>query len=59
MSTGLERLLRSLDPVQTYDQNARRADDAVNSFPFAKGLVTDWEEFKSCLVGFFAMSRPV
>lgn len=53
MSTGLARLLESIDPIRTYDENARRADDAVNSFHFAKGRIGDWEEFRTCLIEFF------
>ena len=52
MPTKLDQLLESIDPQRTLDETDARVDRAVNTFSWEKGLITDWSEFKACLVGF-------
>jgi hypothetical protein len=52
MRTTLERVLQSIDPARTWDEVGARADDAINSFPLAKSCITEWNEFRSCMIQF-------
>jgi len=67
MATDLERLLQQLDPDRTIEATYRRADEAINSFPLRQARITQWNEFRGCLVEFIGhvessilrMERPV
>ncbi len=52
MESKLQRLLDSIDPARTLDLTAARADEAVNSFRSDTGIITDWGQFRRCLVRF-------
>lgn len=52
MSTKLERLLDSIDPAQTLAEVDARVDEAFNSYPVCAARITEWEEFRACLVRF-------
>ncbi len=47
--TGLDDLLRSIDPNNTLEDARRRADEALDSFESRKGTIEDWEEFRGFL----------
>ena len=53
MPIQLEQLLTDIDPSRTYDKTFARVDEAINTFSFNRGQITDWEEFKDCLTKFF------
>ena len=53
MSTRLGQLLDSIDPAMTFDVTSNRADEALNSFDFDAGQITDWNDFKACIADFF------
>ena len=53
MSTRLEQLLARIDPKMTLDQTAARADQALNTFSWGSGQITDRSEFEDCLTDFF------
>ncbi len=50
--TGLDQLLESIDPQKTLDETDARADEAVNSFPLTRAQLTQWDEFRICLITF-------
>ena len=50
MSTILVQFLATIDPRRTIEPTLRRADDAVNSFVFCGAQITDWDEFRACVV---------
>jgi len=52
MNSPLQRLLRAIDPAQTYEQCARRSNDALNTFKMPPALITDWYRFQGCLIRF-------
>ncbi len=52
MASRLEQLLDSLDPDRTLNEVARRADEAINTFPSPGSQITDWDEFFRCLARF-------
>jgi len=52
MVNKLERLLDSLDPDRTLNEVARRADEAMNTFPLPSSQIADWEAFRRCLIRF-------
>ena len=52
MASRLDQLLDSIHPSKTLDETARRADEAINTFRCDRGLITDWEEFRSLLIDF-------
>ena len=54
MSTGLDKLLDTLDPARVLDQVSMRVDEAVNSFPMPDVPVGSWDQFRACLVSFVA-----
>jgi len=49
MNTRLEQLLASIAPDRTLEELGRRVDAALNTFD-APSQITNWEEFRSCLV---------
>ena len=53
MSTKLEQLLARIDPEVTLDSTAALADNAMNTFSFGPGQITDRKEFEDYLTDFF------
>ena len=53
MSTKLERLLADIDPKATLNRTASLADNAMNTFSFGSGQVTDRKDFEERLTDFF------
>ena len=53
MPTQLDRLLESIHPRRTLIETARRADEALNSFPINRSQITDWDEFRDCVAAFY------
>ena len=53
MATTLDQLLETIAPNRTLDEVAARADAAMASFDFGAAVTATWEEFGSCLGGFF------
>jgi len=49
---SLEQLIESLDPQRTLDEADARADEAINSFPLQDAALTQWDEFRRCLINF-------
>ena len=52
MASKLKSLLANLDPVQTYDDLNRRADEALNTFDMPVGAIVQWCVFQSLLARF-------
>jgi hypothetical protein len=52
MDSPLQRLLRAVDPSRTYEQCARCADEAINTFVMPPAQITDWYRFQGCLIRF-------
>lgn len=52
MATKLQRLLDSIDPARTLAEVDARVDEAFNSCPASAARITEWEEFRTCLVRF-------
>lgn len=52
MTTKLDQLLESIHPGRVYGNTDRRTDEAINSFVVEKGRITDWDEFRKCVVRF-------
>ena len=52
MASALKELLDSIHPKRTLDQTARRADEAINTSPVKAARVTDWDEFRQCIIRF-------
>ena len=52
MITRLDQLLDSIHPGRTLEEIDRRADNAINSFPAGAAQISDWLEFRACLVRF-------
>ena len=53
MPTKLEQLLEKIDPKLTLDKTSALADNAMNTFSFGSGQMTDRKEFEDCLTDFF------
>ena len=53
MPTKLEQLLAKIDPKLTLDKTSALADNAMNTFSFGSGQMTDRKEFEDCLTDFF------
>ena len=53
MPTKLEQLLARIDPKVTLDKTSALADNAMNTFSFGSGQITDRKEFENCLTDFF------
>jgi len=52
MGSDLKKLLDSIHPKRTLDQTSGRADEAMNTFSAGSSRITDWDEFRRCLVRF-------
>lgn len=52
MAGGLAELLGSIDPPRTLEEIARRADEALGSFTPPASLITEWDEFRRCVLEF-------
>jgi len=52
MSTKLDNLLGSIHPARTIEQISKRADEAVNTFGIESAQITDWDQFRHCLIRF-------
>ena len=52
MGRGLKELLDSIHPRRTLDQTAGRADEAINTFSAGSSQITDWDEFRRCVIRF-------
>jgi hypothetical protein len=52
MKPELKELLDSIHPQRTLDQTAGRADEAINTFSAGGSQITDWDEFRRCMVRF-------
>ena len=48
----LKELLGSIHPRRTLDETARRADEAINTSPIKAARITDWDEFRQCIIRF-------
>ena len=67
MSSKLDRLLETLEPARVLDEVSARVDSAMNAFCPPRAQITDWEQFKACLVAFVTqveskvlrLARPV
>lgn len=52
MSTKLDRLLDSIHPHRTLDVVDARTDEAVNTFHANTAVITDFNDFRACLIKF-------
>lgn len=52
MQTKLDRLLESIDPERTLEENDRRVDEALNGFQSPAAVITNWDRFRDCLIRF-------
>lgn len=52
MGSGLKELLDGIHPRRTLDQTAGRADEAINTFSAGSSQITDWDEFRRCVLRF-------
>ena len=52
MRDKLKELLDSIHPSRTLDQTAGRADEAINTFSAGRSQITDWDEFRRCVIRF-------
>ena len=52
MRDELKELLDSIHPSRTLDQTAGRADEAINTFSAGSSQITDWDEFRRCVIRF-------
>ena len=50
VNSKLDQLLDSIDPERTLDEVDRRADDAITSFGFESGRITDWSAYQKTLI---------
>jgi hypothetical protein len=50
MATKLDELLASIHPVRTFQETAQRSDEALNSLGMDRAQITDWEEFRQCVI---------
>jgi hypothetical protein len=50
MTTKLDELLASIHPARTLQETARRSDEALNSLGMNRAQITDWEEFRRCVI---------
>jgi len=53
MRSKLEHLLATITPERTYNETARRADDALNAFLAPGALLDRWDVFQSCMAQFY------
>lgn len=59
METKLEQLLTEIDPKLTLDKTSALADNAMNTFSFGSGHITDRDEFENCLTDFFCHADSI
>ena len=52
MRPKLKELLDSIHPRRTLDKTAGRADEAINTFSAGRSQITDWDEFRRCIIRF-------
>ena len=52
MGGGLKELLDSIHPRRSLDRTAGRADEAINTFSTGGSQITDWDEFRQCIIRF-------
>ena len=52
VATRLDQLLDSINPRRTIEEVARRADEAINAFSVPTSKITDWDQFRRCVVRF-------
>ena len=52
MKTELTELLASIHPTRTLDDTAACVDEAINTFSAGSGRITDWDEFRRCVIRF-------
>lgn len=50
MESRLDRLLADIAPRRTLEEVARRTDEALNAFSANGAQITDWDEFRQCLI---------
>ena len=50
MATKLDSLLASIHPARTFQETAQRSDEALNSLGMDRAQITDWEEFRRCVI---------
>jgi len=50
MATKLDELMASIHPARTFQETARRSDEALNSLGMDRAQITDWEEFRRCVI---------
>lgn len=56
MSSILQRLLHSLDPIRVLETVECRADDAINRFSMRSARVESWGQFQSLMTDFWLHS---
>jgi len=52
MPTNLMQMLDSIEPDHTLHQTSARADAAINTFRFDRGVIDRWDEFTTLMVRF-------
>ena len=52
MSTGLDILIKKIDPSRTIDVDERRINEAIACFDWNKATVNSFDEHKKCLADF-------
>ena len=52
MQRKLAQLLAAIDPSRVIDKTACRIDEAINTSSVRTSHVTDWDEFRRCIVEF-------
>ena len=55
MEAKLDALLESIATKNTIDNVFARIDTAINTFPLASAMVTDWDEFRHILANFYCL----
>jgi len=52
VATKLDRLLKKIDPVRTFDKVSADVDGAVNSYAMRRATIEDWGEYEEFLADF-------
>jgi hypothetical protein len=52
MASKLDQLLDSIHPRRTIDEVSGRIDEAINTFSAGSSQITEWDDFRKCLVSF-------
>jgi len=50
--TDLDAFLATIDPERTLNAMTRRVDEALNSFPYSRAVVTTWADFVETMEAF-------